>query len=315
MYSSILKTLTYFDIFNTPLTKEELFRWSWEEKTSDYLSFLKNLNSLVEKKIIQNNDGYYFLPGQENNIYLRQKTVPIIEEKMQIAIKAIKKIRWIPFVEAVFVCNTVAGTGVKKESDIDVFIIIKKGRLWIARLLTTLTLGFFRLRRNKKNITNKICLSFYTTDDALDFSKIKVEGIDIYFTYWLDNLLPVYDPKNFQAKIKQANSWLKNYLPNAKTPYEILDRWKVKNAGPSKYIKLFFEKSWGGKYGDLVEAQAKGIQKTKMKLNFNSAQDKGGTNVIISDSMLKFHENDRRSFYKEKWEQKYRKIALDSIKI
>ena len=308
MSNSVLKTLAYFDIFNTPLTKEEIFRWNWEETAPDYLSFIKNLNSLTDKKIIESKDGYYFLPGREDSVYLRQKTVPIIDKKMRTAVKGIKKIRWVPFIEAVFVCNTVAGAGVKPDSDIDVFIISQKGRLWISRLLATLTLGIFRLRRNKTKIADRICLSFYATDDALDLSKIKIEGEDIYLIFWLDNLIPVYDPKNIQAKIKQANLWIKKYIPNSNTDYETLDRWKVKDSGFSKYVKLFFEKSWTGKYGDLVEAQAKGIQITKMKLNFDSAQNKGGTGVVISDSMLKFHENDRRNLYKEKWETKCTKI-------
>ncbi|MDP2692999.1 MAG: hypothetical protein Q8O88_05160 [bacterium] len=302
--NNIIKTLVYFDIFNTPLTREEIFRWSWEHGITNFLDLIKDLEVLVEKKIIESKNGYYFLANRENNIYLRQKTVPIVEEKMQIAVRAIKKIRWVPYVEAVFVCNTVAGANAKKESDIDVFIVTRKGRLWISRLLTTVTLGIFRLRRNKKNVANKICLSFYATDTALDLSKIKIVGTDIYLTFWLDNLIPVYDVKNIQSKIKTENPWLKNYLPNAKTNYNTLPRWVVADEGISKFIKIFFERSWRGKYGDMIEAQAKGIQKTKMKLNFMSTQNKDNTGVVISDSMLKFHENDRREEYRKIWEEK-----------
>lgn len=308
MLQSILKTLAYFDIFNTPLTKEEIFKWCWQEKITSYTAFLKILNSLAENNIISHKDGYYFLPDRENNIYSRQKTTPIVEKKMKIAIKAAKKINWIPFIEAVFVCNTVAGVGIKKESDIDFFIIVKRGRLWITRLLTTLTLSFFGLRRTKKNIANKICLSFYATDDALDLSKIKIDGDDIYLVYWIENLIPIYDPKNIQAKIKKENLWIKKYLPNSQINYDSLPRYKVIDKGLSKYIKLFFEKSWEKSLGDMVDAQAKGIQKTKMKLNFYSAQYKDSANVIISDSMLKFHENDRREYYQNLWQEKVKTI-------
>lgn len=306
--NSIIKTLAYFDIFNTPLTKEEIFRWCWEEKITNYISFLKNLNDLTEKNIIGHKNGYYFLPNRENNIYSRQKTTPIVEKKMKIAMKATKKINWVPFIEAVFVCNTVAGAGVKKESDIDVFIVIKKGRLWIARLLTTITLSLFGLKRTKKNIIDKICLSFYATDDALDLSKIKIDGDDIYLVYWLDNLIPIYDPKHIQAKIKDENSWAKSFLPNSQVNYEALPRWTVKDTGIPKYIKLFFEKSWEKSLGDMVETQAKGIQKTKMKLNLMSAQSKENTDVVITDSMLKFHENDRRDEYKQTWHSKVNEL-------
>ena len=196
MPDSIIKTLAYFDIFNTPLTREELFHWLWEEKTDDYVGFARRLDDLEKQKKINKKSGYYFLPNRTKIINIRQRAVPLIEEKMQIAAAGAKKIRFIPFVETVFVCNTVAGGGVKKESDIDVFIIIKNGRLWLTRFLTTIILSIFNLRRNKKHIANKICLSFYATNDGLDLSKIKIADPDIYLIYWLENLIPVYDPNN-----------------------------------------------------------------------------------------------------------------------
>ena len=44
---------------------------------------------------------------------------------MKIANRAVEKIRWVPFLRAIFVCNTLAGPGLKEESDIDVFIITR----------------------------------------------------------------------------------------------------------------------------------------------------------------------------------------------
>jgi hypothetical protein len=314
MSESILKTLSYFDIFNTPLTREEIYRWTWEYKNKNYADFISKLDELKERKIIGYKHGYYFLlapsepsevgPGRAAIINKRQRNIPIIEEKMKIAKRACKKLRWIPFLEAVFVCNTVAGGGVKKASDIDVFIIIKKGRLWLSRFLTTLALSFFRLRRTKKNIANKICLSFYVTNDALDLSSVKITDPDIYLIYWIDNLIPIYDPKNYRKKIRHKNQWVKKYIPNALQDYETLRRWRVDNSKISILLRSFFEKMWQGGYGDLVEKQAKEIQKTKMKLNFMSAQNKNNSGVIINDSMLKFHENDRREEYRNLWLKK-----------
>jgi len=307
MSEAILKTIVYFDIFNTPLTKEEIYRWAWKCPAQKYIEFLQKLNELVEKNVLNQKYGYYFLPEREEIIDTRQRAIPIVEEKIMIAKRACKKIRWVPFVEAVFVCNTVAGGGVKKTSDIDVFIIIKDGRLWLSRFLTTLVLSIYGLRRNKKNIANKICLSFYTSDKNLDLSTIKVNDDDVYLIYWIDNLIPIYDPKNIRKQIRRKNQWIKKFIPNALQNYKTLYRWRVDSSKTSSAFRYFFEKVWGGNYGNLIEKQAKEMQKAKMKLNLMSNQNKGNLGVIITDSMLKFHENDRRKNFQEQWINKYAK--------
>lgn len=301
---SIIQTISYFDIFNTPLTREELLRWLWGKKAVDYTDFAKHLDDLEKQNKISKKSGYYFLPGREEIINIRQRAVPLVEEKMQIAVRAGKKIRWIPFVEAMFVCNTVAGGGVKKTSDIDVFIIIKNGRLWISRFLTTIIMSLFGLRRSKTKIINKICLSFYVTNNGLDFSNLKINDPDIYLIYWLENLIPVYDPHDALKKIRHRNQWTKKYLQNAKENYQTLYRWKANDSKISKIIKTFFEKAWIGNYGDLMEAQAKSIQQTKMNLNFSDPNKTNKLGVIINDNILKFHENDRREQYRDEWLRK-----------
>lgn len=308
MNDAIIKTICYFDIFNTPLTREEIFRWLWESNSNDFKILISELEKLTTQKIIEYKNGYYFLPNRADTIEIRERTIPYVEKKMSIAVRACKKLRYVPFLEAVFVCNTVAGGGVKENSDIDVFIVIKKGRLWLSRFLSTILLSIFRLRRNKKQITDKICLSFYATDDNLDLSKISIAQPDIYLAYWIDNLIPVYDPKNFRRKIVDENKWAKKYLPNAFGDFDTLHRWLVTDSKISKCWRSFFEKSWQGSYGDLVEKQAKEIQNIKMKMNITNANKPDNVGVIITDSMLKFHENDRREYFKNEWLKKYSTI-------
>lgn len=313
MKDAIIKTISYFDIFNTPLTREEIFRWLWENNNTDYKKYIAELDSLATQKIIEHKNGYYFLPGRVDTIEIRERTIPYVEKKMAIAVRACNKLRFVPFLEAVFVCNTVAGGGVKENSDIDVFIIIKKGRLWLSRFLSTILLTAFRLRRNKTKITDKICLSFYATDDNLDLSKIAIPQPDVYLAYWIDNLIPVYDPQNFRRKIIEENKWAHKYLPNAFDDFDTLHRWLVTDSKPSGIWRTFFEKSWRGTYGDLVEKQAKEIQGIKMKLNITNANKPDNVGVIITDSMLKFHENDRREYFKNEWIKKYGEILNNQL--
>lgn len=306
---SILRTLAYFDVFGYALTKEELRRFLY--------GYTDNPDLQIDNW--PNKDGFYFLPGREENVAARQRAVKWFEQKMKIAKRAIKKLRWAPFLRAVFVCNTLAGPGLVEDSDIDVFVVVRKGRLWLARLLATLVLSLFGLRRTKKIFKDRVCLSFYVTDDNLNLSKIALDedlsGValaktDIYLMYWLAQLIPIYDPDNLHTSIQRANQWVKKYLPNAFVPYELSERLQVSNGKISKFIKNLLEKMWSGKYGDLIEKQAREAQKARMKMNYASAQNEPDTRVIVSDQMLKFHENDRRVEYRDLWIERCKKYVI-----
>jgi hypothetical protein len=301
---SILQTLIWFDMFDYPLTKEELGRLLWK-----YHDFNTEFNRDFLKLGINFKNGFYFLAGRENIIKVRQSKIPTIDKKMKIAARAAKKMRWVPFVRAIFVANTVAAGTAKDSSDIDFFVIIKNDRLFLSRLLVTLLLTVFRLRRNKRCITDRVCLCFHVTDDALDLERIKLSDPDIYLCYWIDQLVPLYDPDNLGQIIQKENAWVKEYLPNAFQAYSLLHRWRVDDTRVANVFKSFFERVWAGQYGNFLEAQAKGAQEAKMKTNFMSIQNEKNSKVIINDKMMKFHENDRREEYKWLWEQKCEELT------
>jgi len=305
MQQSILQTLAWFDIFEQPLTAEELYIYVWQYKEEiTFEDFVKQLSAAAG---IREQNGYYMLAAGAASVESRQQSVPLLQEKLHIAKRACNKLRWIPFVRAVFVCNTVAAATASADSDIDVLILIKKGRMWLTRFLITAVLTCFRLRRHGKRVANRICLSFFVTDDALDFSSIRWGEPDIYLIYWLTQLIPVYDPETLLRTIQQSNAWVRDYLPHGFSPYLLHKNVRAVDHACSKFFKNFFEKAWHGTYGDILEQQAKHIQELKMKQNYDSVKDAHDTRVIISDRMLKFHENDRRAYYRELWEQKLRK--------
>lgn len=53
------------------------------------------------------------------------------------------KLSWIPGIKMVAVVNSLSMYATHQDSDIDLFIITKKNRIWIVRFLVTLTFLFF----------------------------------------------------------------------------------------------------------------------------------------------------------------------------
>jgi len=302
--NSVLSTLAYFDLFDHPLEARELYFYLCGlERKIGYYDFLLELEEVVENGLIESKNGYYFFPGRLDLIKNRESKVNYLEKKMQIAKRGAKLIRFVPFVRAVFVCNTIASSTAGEDSDIDLFIVIEHGHIWLSRFLITMLLSIFRLRRTKKKINNRLCLSFYVTDKNLDLSRISIDGEDIYLAYWLSNLTPVYDPQNLLKRIVKENTWAIEILRHFGNVYSVGQLWRVEKLNRMAGFVNFFEKVWSTEYGNLLEDQARSVQMSKMRKN-KSVQDEQDTRVVINDEMLKFHENDRRELYRQKWQEK-----------
>lgn len=208
-------------------------------------------------------------------------------KKMKIARRGIRVLAHVPFVRAVFICNIFPVT-VRSSSDMDVFVVVKHGRLWITRLLCTLALSIFGLRRRHGMHEDHVCLSFYVTDAHLDLTDIK-KGDDVYLAYWVKTLLPVYDPENLLEVIHAKNQWANAFVV-LDPPVALPQRQQVH----ARKIGTWLCDDWSERVAKLMQ--------TKMMLkNKQSKLKEQTTDVIISDSMLKFHEHDRREEYAHAW--------------
>ncbi|MFH0857311.1 MAG: hypothetical protein V1848_01025 [Candidatus Magasanikbacteria bacterium] len=301
MKKAIIDTLSYFDIFHYPLTREELFSFLWKESGKVHKSyFFEELSHLVEKQEIGEKNGLYFLLGSENATESRMEKEWILHEKIKRAQRAVQILQYIPYIRAVFLCNQFF-ISTRNESDIDVLIITQPRRIWMVRFFSLFFMGLLRMRIKKGKEKNKICLSFFVTEDSLNFSSLALPEKDIYLAYWIVNLVPLMDPHTlYQRILKENKYWLKHFLPNIREEYMFHPLLRVKENFIIKYIRIFFERGWRDGYGDLVQEQMMEMQKKKLEMN-NLLKDREDKSIVVNDHMLKFHGNDRRLFYKNEW--------------
>lgn len=305
---SILKTIAYFDIFNYPLTLMEIYKWLYCPDRHYRLSEIQAI--LTADKLqakIQNKFGFYFLNNREEIISIRLSRYSLAELKFHVALKATKFFCWLGFVKMIAVCNNAGYNNALVQSDIDFFIIIKNKRLWWSRLLITLLASIFKFRRHAKKVKDRVCLSFYLADDALDLTPITLGVNDIYLTYWLATLAPVYDKEMYQSFLS-ANNWLNKYLPNY-YPVNLADRRKVYDSSFGQFFQTWDEKILSHRFGNYLEKLSKLFQQKKMHQH-QIGNYPTGTEVVINDSMLKFHENDMRQKYFDAWQQKLKSLDL-----
>lgn len=316
---SILCALAYFDIFDQPLTSFEIWKYLWNPKFSPSFEQFKNeLQNLITTSKIAVQDGFYFLVGREKIILLRKEHWQISKKKLDKTRVLVKFFRHIPYLRGIFVCNRVASSTASVDSDIDLFIIAQAGRLWTVRFLVTLFLKIFGLRPSKKQSRDKFCLSFYVGSDNLSLQdcllKEKNGWPDIHFIYWLADFLPLYDEAcvstelvevqlgtNTVSQFIQANKWIKQYLPNL----ELTSDSSTLLRSSRSPLKFFIETvSKIIRVADFRERVFKAVQLHLMPEPLRRAAQEPNTNVVISDQMLKFHLNDRREKYRDKFLEK-----------
>jgi len=292
--SEQLKTLIYFDIFDFPLTRLELEKWTYYDN---------EINSITESaNLIGEKYGFYFLKGRERVIRERLDRYQIAERKFKKAIKIAKIFRWIPLIKLIAVCNRLGYSNAQDDSDIDLFIITQKNRIWLTRFLTVGFLSLFNLRPKGDITRDKFCLTFFVSEGNLNLEKIllpKEKGLsDIHFIYWLSQFVPIYEKDKMWSKFTQANSWIKKYLPN----FYQYQTHKRRNVKPVVLSSRCYTVSL---LGNSLEKLAKKIQLAIMPKKLKELADGKNTNVIISAQILKFHANDRRRKYRNLFQQKY----------
>jgi len=306
LYQSMIRTVAFFDLFDHPLTDRELYDYLHDPpvRTLSYHRFLA-LSSVYRSidDVLCYTDGMWHLSERESIIALRRNRSMSWYRKLGVIRRAVFFLSRIPFVRAVLLCNTTAFSACDDTSDIDVVIVVRSGRMWIVRLLSVLVLSLVRLRRTHSRVTNRICLSFYVADKALNMSKLRIDDDeDIYLSYWLMTLVPLFDPDRLGESIVRANQsllhkfvWRNSFTPRALSflshPYQ------------ARTVCQRIGEYWcEGVFGDRFERIVRNMQYHKMMRNERSVVHCPDTRVVVSDTVLKFHERDRRLLYREKWQ-------------
>lgn len=211
---AIYKTIIYADIFDFPLTKDELWRFLVTDQNQKiklmlFEPMLKNLSSKISFK-----NGFYFLKNREELIKLRLQRKKESKIKLKIAKNIINSLSFIPTILLVGISGNLSIMNADKNDDIDLFVITRKNTLWLTRLMIILLLGFSGKlrRRGEKDVVNKICLNMIISEDALCLPKKRQ---DLFTAHEIMQMRPIFERNNAYQKFIVANSWVKNFLPNS----------------------------------------------------------------------------------------------------
>lgn len=295
LVKAVLNTIRFYDLFDFPLIAEEVQAYLYKYFKPLHIKELKaTLKYLVNVGKLSEIRDYFVLPGRESLIEKR-KTRKFIAEKFWNRTKLYGQyMRSVPFTKMIAVCNNLAYNNSSSTSDIDLFIVVRPGRMWLARFLITLILHFYGVRRHGNKVAGRFCLSFFVTSDKTDMREFELPGEDPYLAYWAKNLRPIVGEKEYLEFREKNREWLASYGLEFDDSYK-----KHMYHYEDGRLKKFWEWILGGFLGDQFE---KLLKATLKKKTLRSMRNLGvNANVIVTDEILKFHNYDRRQEYVERW--------------
>ena len=200
-----------------------------------------------------------------------------------------RRCAWIPGIRLMAVCNSATFFAADAESDIDLFVVTAPRRMWLVRSLLTAFFQLCGVRRHGNKVAGRFCLSFFCTADALDFSKIALPDGDPYLEAWAPRIVPVLDIGGTADAFWDANA--------AWAPTSLERRNANRALGGGTPLPAGRAPKWAEWILDAADALLEKILRPRTLRHWEKLGRPWG--VVVTSSMLKFHDKDRRKKIRE----------------
>ncbi|HVT01290.1 MAG TPA: hypothetical protein VHE53_03615 [Patescibacteria group bacterium] len=206
---SIIKTLSYSDIFSYPLTASEINKY-YMGKPIDKKDFNNTLKEMVDNLYIQKRGKYYFLNGRGDFVNLRRKRERIGHHKLLFAKKIANKLSIIPTVKLIGLSGSLSMNNADRGDDIDFFIITSKNSIWMTRLIVTIFLLILKVKRSRYDSygMDLICPNMFVDESDLSMEE------NIFIAHEIAQLKVLVDKGSSYKRFVGSNLWVKKILPN-----------------------------------------------------------------------------------------------------
>ncbi len=157
---AILETLAYSDVFDYPLTLDELHR---------FLTFPATVTEIQECMLGMKNiafaNGYYFLAGRSEIVDIRKQREENSRKAFRRAMFYGRILGRLPFIRMVALTGSLAMLNLSKNRDMDYMLVAKPGRVWTARAFALL------LARVTRLFGDVICPNVIVSENALEWNE------------------------------------------------------------------------------------------------------------------------------------------------
>lgn len=254
--TAVIRTLLYFDIFDYPLTKEEISAFSSERSSLEEIEL--SLDSLVNNGVIYKY-GEFFLARNENGFVARRKLGnELAAEFLTRARKYSRLISKFPFVKGVCISGSLSKGYADENSDVDYFIITSPGRLWVCRTFLIAFKKLFLLNSKKY-----FCVNYF-----VDETNLVIPDRNIYTAIEMATLLPMVNEEAWRG-LMEKNDWVQEMLPNnSRSEFNVPGLALNQDPGIPNAFKRLLEYIFSGTLGSYLEARFQRITTGHWKRKF-----------------------------------------------
>ena len=205
MERAIVQTLAYADVFDYPLTADEVHRYLIGAHASrSTISGLLSDGRLVPHTLTRRG-RYFTLAGHESTVETRRSRAHSATLLWRKALEYGRLIGSLPFVRMVAVTGALAMDNLA-DDDIDYLIVTEPGRLWLCRALVVALVRLAAVRGIE------LCPNYFISENALE-----LEERNLFTAHEVAQMVPLAGMATYQ-RLRELNRWSDVYLPNAGGP-------------------------------------------------------------------------------------------------
>jgi hypothetical protein len=266
---SVLCTLIYFDLFNYPLTAQEIFERS---TLKNFNQVGEGLEELLSKGIVFYIKDFFCLHRNEALVEKRLAGNSHAVKSLKTAKRITNIIKRFPYVRGVMLSGSISKNYMDEDSDIDYFIITSPNRLWVSRLFFVLLQKIVFFNRYKY-----LCYNYMVDEDH-----VAITDQTFYTAIETSTLLPVYNFEVYQH-FRESNLWSQAFFPN----YPMAEEPLLK--GKRSYTQRFGELFFNNAFGEWLDKYLMKKIETKWRRRHSPNMFTGGRNLQLKRYTAKAH--------------------------
>lgn len=289
---AILKTVLYSDLFDYPLTSEEIAHYLIG-MPADANQVRERLNdSIWLDGQIAYVDRFITARGREALVARRLDRARASDRLWPRARRFGRVLAALPFVRMVGITGALAMDNSAASDDIDVMLVTTSHRVWLTRAFSVALVYLGKIWGDT------LCPNYVISETTLS-----LETRTLFAAHEFTQMVPLYGLEVY-ARMRSVNPWLDAFLPNATAP--LRSQPEIRSGVIGRAFKRISEWLLSGSIGDRLE-----VWEMKRKLKkFQPQLNQPDGDAILDRDHVKGHFNDYGAPVTRLYESKLKEFEL-----